>query len=85
MLVQPSGWYSVAMQTLKKLYARLDALCRARPKTVAAAIMVFAAAAFLANPAWPWPGFAWVAGAMLLPGVYIVLLGLWQSRSKSKP
>lgn len=54
---------------LKAIYARLDALCRARPKTVALGMVLFTTAAFLFNPAvWKHPVFAaWIAAAVLLP------------------
>lgn len=54
---------------VKRLYAKIDALCRARPKTVAAVMVVFTTTALLANPAvWKYPQFAaWVAAAVLVP------------------
>ena len=68
----------------KKLYARVDALCRARPKTMAAIMVVFTTTALLVNPAvWNHPKFtAWIAAAVLLPAPFQVWAMVRQNRAK---
>ena len=53
----------------KSLYARLDALCKARPRTMAYGMLAFTTTALVVNPAvWKYPEFAaWVAVAVLGP------------------
>ena len=53
---------------VKRLYARIDALCKARPKTMWGGLAAFSTTAFLVNPlVWNQPGFAWIAAAVLWP------------------
>ena len=70
---------------LKRLYAKLDALCRARPRTVGYGMAAFATACFLLNPGvWRYPELtAWVAVAVLMPVPFEVWARARGSRGKS--
>ena len=63
------------------LYSRLDALLKARPKTMVVALAVFVATAFFFNPAIP----AWIAGVMLLPVAFsVAMMVVWRPGSGAK-
>lgn len=70
---------------LKRLYAKLDALCRARPKTMGYGIAAFATACFFLNPAvWKYQELtAWVAIAVLVPAPFEVWARVRRSRRQS--
>lgn len=60
----------------KRIYAKLDALCRAHPKTAAFGTSVFATAGFVLNPAIrQHPEF--VAGTIVVAFLPWVAVGLW--------
>lgn len=59
------------------LYSRLDALLKARPKTMAAALVAFTATAFLLNPVIP----AWITGVMHLPVASLIAVMVWKRGS----
>ena len=61
------------------LYSRLDALLKARPKTMVGALAALAATAFLANPVIP----AGVAGVVLLPAFSVAMM-VWKPGSGAK-
>ena len=70
---------------LKSAYARLDALCQARPKTMVYGMVVFTTAALLLNPGvWRHPEFAaWMAVAVLGPLPFEIWGRIRRSRRES--
>ena len=54
------------------LYARLDAFCRARPKTVCVILIVFTMTALIFNPAFN----GWMIAILSLPLLLIVALSI---------
>ncbi|MDE0040076.1 MAG: hypothetical protein OXU77_21340 [Gammaproteobacteria bacterium] len=70
----------------KKLYDKVDALCKAHPKAMAWGMVVFVTVVFLVNPAtWKWPAFtAWIAAAVLLPVPFQVWAMVRRKRRESQ-
>ena len=70
---------------VKRLYAKLDALCRARPKTVGYGMAAFATACLLLNPGvGKYPELAaWVAVAVLAPVPFEVWARVRRGRRES--
>lgn len=68
----------------KRLYVRVDALCKARPKTMWGGMVIFTTTAFLVNPGvWKYPEFtAWIAAAVLLPAPFQVWAMVRRNRAK---
>ena len=63
------------------LYSRLDALLKARPKTMVGALAVFVATAFFFNPVIP----AWIAGVVILPAAFsVAMMVVWKPGSGAK-
>ena len=63
------------------LYSRLDALLKARPKTMVAALAVFTATAFFFNPVIP----AWIAGVVIFPAAFsVAMMVVWKPGSGAK-
>ena len=70
---------------VKRLYARVGALCKTRPEAMWGGMMVFTTTAFLVNPlVWNQPGFAWIAAAVLLPMSIIGVAMISQNRAKRR-
>ena len=63
------------------LYSGFDALLKARPKTMVAALAVFTATVFFFNPVIP----AWIAGVVILPAAFsVVMMVVWKPGSGAK-
>ena len=70
---------------IKRLYARVDALCKARPKTMWGGMAAFTTMAFLVNPiVWQQPGFAWIAAAVLWPAPIVAWAMIRQNRTERR-
>lgn len=75
------------VRLLKRAYAKLDAVCQARPKTMAYGMAAFATACFFLKPGvWKHPEFAaWIAVAVLGPLPFQMWGRFRRSRRASSP